>query len=226
MPVAIALLIYELTRIPAFAWSLAVGVLAIALEILDTRARKRRKQIALVWPEVLDSLVSASSSGLTIAEAIEDLCTQGPEILKPFWGSVIARLDSGSTIGNSLVELQAEVGEVHADRLVALIQIVSDAGGRGFHEALRQQVKIARDDLALTGELESKQGWVSGTAKVAIAAPWLIVAMLSTRSENADTYASVGGSMVLTVGLLVSTFAYQLIRILARGHQTPRVFAR
>lgn len=224
-PIIVGFSIQEITTVPAFAVSVAIGCLALELELLSNRAKQRRKLISRVWPEVLDSLISASSSGIPMAEAFHDLATFGPEVLRPQLKDVCSRLDSGQTLQQSLKEFQQEVSEVHVDRLVVLVAVVSDAGGRGFHEALRQQSKVARDDLALWGELESKQGWVTGTAKVAIAAPWIIVTLLCSRPENVAAYASPAGSLVLLGGLLVSAFAYQLIRLLGGGQSQPRVFA-
>lgn len=224
-PLVVGVLIQDISGIPAFAFSVAIGCLAIEFEFLSTRARQRRKLISQVWPEVLDSLTSASTSGLTFAEAFQDLGSVGPEALRPHFSAVCARLDSGQTLHQSLELFQFEANEIHVDRLVMLLGVVKDAGGRGFHEALRQQAKIARDDLALWGELESKQGWVTGTAKVAIAAPWIIVTLLCSRPENVAAYASLGGSLILMVGLMVSAFAYQLIRLIARSQVQPRVFS-
>ena len=226
LPTLVGLLIQEVAAIPAFAASVGIGALALEIEVLSTRAKQRRKIVARVWPEVLDSLISASTSGMSFAEAFQDLATIGPEALRPQLKSVVRRLDSGQTLQQSLAQLQSELSEIHVDRLVTLVSVVTDAGGRGFHEALRQQAKIARDDLALWGELESKQGWVTGTAKVAIAAPWIIVTLLCSRPENVASYASVGGSLILVTGLLVSAFAYQLIRMVANSQNQPRVFSQ
>jgi tight adherence protein B len=75
------------------------------------------------------------------------------------------------------------------------------------------------------GQLESKQGWVSGTAKLAVASPWIIVAMLSIRPENAAIYNSTSGAVVLLVGFLISIGAYRVIHLMSLLPQQPRVFA-
>jgi tight adherence protein B len=118
------------------------------------------------------------------------------------------------------------MAEVNVDRLVELVRIVSISGGQGFHVALRNQSVQVRQDLALAGELESKQGWVSGTAKVAITAPWLVVLMLCARKENVAAYSSPQGSWVLLIGLIVSVFAYRLIQLFGSISDPVRVFSR
>jgi tight adherence protein B len=214
----------EVVHVPAFAASMAAIVFAFCLEVLTMRARTRRRDISLAWPEVIDSLVSAASSGMSMNEAFLELSTSGPQSLRPNFRKVEAEVDAGSTLTQALSHLRNELAEVHVDRLVELVRIVSAAGGEGFYSALRLQGQQVRDDLALRGELESKQGWVSGTAKVAIIAPWLIVAMLCSRPENVQAYASAEGSGILLLGLVVSVFAYRLIQLLGRVSQPTRVF--
>jgi tight adherence protein B len=215
---------FEVTHVPAFAASVAVITIAFALELLTLRARFRRRAISLVWPEVIDSLVSAASSGMSMNEAFLELSASGPQLLRPNFSKVEADVDAGATLTGALCRLRDELAEVHVDRLVELVRIVSVAGGEGFYSALRAQGQQIRDDLALRGELESKQGWVSGTAKVAVIAPWLIVAMLCSRPENVESYASAAGSGILLLGLAISIFAYRLIQLLGRVSQPTRVF--
>jgi tight adherence protein B len=106
-----------------------------------------------------------------------------------------------------------------------LLGLVSEAGGAGLLSSLREQVRLVRQELAFSGEIASKLGWITGTAKIAVGAPWLIVAMLSTRPENATAYASTAGSLVLIVGLFVSVFAFKLVQTLGVLPESPRVFA-
>jgi tight adherence protein B len=211
---------------PAFALSLGVIVIAFCLEALTLMAKTRRWQVASVWPEVLDSLISASSSGMSMHESFIQLADTGPVVLRPHFRNLQFDLDSGSGLNQALHKLKIDLGQVNVDRLVELCRIVSAAGGEGFYAALRIQVTLVRDELALQGELDSKQGWVAGTAKVAIAAPWLIVAMLCTRPENIAAYANPQGTLILTFGLVMSIFAYRLIQLLGSTSKPPRVFAQ
>jgi tight adherence protein B len=122
-----------------------------------------------------------------------------------------------------MAELKTDVGEVHADRLIELVRMVSEIGSSGYHSLLREQSRSLRADLALDADIETKQSWVLGTAKLAVAAPWLIVALLSSRPENASVYNSSGGSTILIGGLLLSAFAYWLIHLMGSLPKMPRV---
>jgi tight adherence protein B len=72
--------------------------------------------------------------------------------------------------------------------------------------------------------LETKQGWVTGTAKLALVAPWIIVLFLVSRPENADIYNTNEGLTILLLGLTVSLVAYRLIGVLGNLAKPKRVF--
>ncbi len=216
----------SIIQVPAFALSIGTMLVAFCLELMTLMASSRRRQVAAVWPEVLDSLVSASASGMSMYESLIELAEIGPVLLRPHFRRLQVALDSGSSLEDALRELKIALGQINVDRLVELCRIVSAAGGEGFYAALRNQSALVREELALRGELESKQGWISGTAKVAIVAPWLIVAMLCSRPENIAAYATSEGTLILVFGLIISIFAYRLIHLLGSTSKTPRVFVQ
>jgi tight adherence protein B len=216
----------EISKVPAFAFSITIVLLAFTLEWLMIRSKSRRRAVINAWPEVLDSLVSASSSGISLFEAFLELADSAPTTLQPYFKQLERDLEAGMDLNAALRQLRDALVDVHVDRLVELIRIITSAGGQGFHAALRNQAIQVRAELALNGELESKQGWVTGTAKVAIMAPWLIVVMLCSRPENVDAYASSQGTAILLTGLFVSIFAYRLIQLFGSVGEPVRVFRR
>jgi tight adherence protein B len=216
----------SITRISALGLCLSIGTFGFCLESLSLRSRARRRALSAAWPQVLDSLQSAAFSGLPVTEAFSDLAESGPLALRPSFEGAVTRLDSGLPLAEVLDWLKSDVGEHHGDKLFEVIRAATLAGGQGYLESLRAQSAQIRSDLALSGELESKQGWVAGTAKLAVAAPWLIVAMLSSRPENATAYNQSGGIFILFVGFLVCLFAYRLIHIFGALPQRPRVFSK
>jgi tight adherence protein B len=206
-------LAYELTSIFALALSVAVGVIGFLLDALNARARSRRANLAALWPEVLDSVISSTSSGSSITESLIVLATEGPVSLRPSFVQFQDDIERGQSLSSALRKLKHRLGNAHSDRLLELLG------------SLREQVRLVRQELAFSGEIASKLGWITGTAKIAVGAPWLIVAMLSTRPENATAYASTAGSLVLIVGLFVSVFAFKLVQTLGVLPESPRVFA-
>lgn len=221
----VGMVAFELTQIMALSVSLSVGAMGFILEALNARAKSRRANVEALWPEVVDSLISAISSGGSITESILELSETGPAPLRQHFRSFRDDIDNGRALADALKSLKTRFADVHSDRLFELFILVSEAGGAGLLEGLRNQVQITRQEMAFSGEIASRLGWITGTAKIAVGAPWLIVALLSSRPENASAYASPEGSLILLFGLLVSIFAYRLVQALGAMPVSSRVFA-
>ena len=79
------------------------------------------------------------------------------------------------------------------------------------------------EDLRTRGELRARQSWTINGARVAVCAPWLVLALLSTRPQAARAYATTTGGLVLLVGALASAIAYRLMLRLGRLPEEERV---
>jgi tight adherence protein B len=204
----------------------ALATLGASLEALRLRAKQRSDQLEKLWPEVLDSLQSAASSGIGIVDSLSEISRVGPLRIQPAFQELVHRIDSGFGIDQSLDWLKSQLGQIQADRLVELIRVVYRSGGIGYLDSLRDQSLRIRSEIALWAELESKQGWVTGTAKLAIVAPWIVVATLAARAENVAIYNTAEGTGVLVVGLVVSVVAYRLVGLLGSLTRPDRVFTK
>lgn len=211
-------------KITALGVFVALGALAFGLEAISALAFSRRRNLVKLWPEVIDSIYSAISSGLSIPDAIDDLALRGPLRLRASFLRLSTRLDTGWSFDSALDELKSELGEAHADRLCEVLRLASALGSDSLARTLKRQAQDLRQEFSVIGQIEAKQGWVLGTAKIATAAPWIVVAMLSIRAENAHAYNSIPGATTLLFGFLVSLFAYRLVQTLGSLPSVPRVF--
>jgi tight adherence protein B len=204
----------------------ALATLGTSLEALRLRAKQRSDQLAKLWPEVLDSLQSAASSGFGIVDSLDEVSRGGPSRIRPAFQELVQRIDSGFGMDQSLDWFKSHLGQIQADRFVELIRIVNRSGGSGYLDSLRDQALRTRSEIALWAELDSKQGWVTGTAKLAIVAPWIVVATLAARAENVAIYNTAEGTAVLIVGLLVSLMAYRMVGLLGSLSKPSRVLTK
>jgi tight adherence protein B len=204
--------------------SMAAAVIGVCLEAVNLRAKSRSDAIAKLWPEVIESLQSAAKSGIGLIDSISELGESGPWKIRKQFVSFVQRIDSGQSFNESLTALKIELGQIHADRLIELIRLVHFSGGAGYLDSLRAQAQNTRSEIATWGELESKQGWVTGTAKLALVAPWIIVLFLASRPENVEIYNTNEGLTVLLLGLIVSLVAYRLIGVLGNLAKPKRTF--
>jgi tight adherence protein B len=211
-------------------WGLSLFVFfavpGIALELLTIWGKQRTSQLIKLWPEIIDTLQSLASSGSGIVDSLEHLATSGHPRVRPAFTGLVRRIDDGIGIEASLDWFKSQFGLAQADRLAELIRIVQTSGGVGYLSSLMSQSAQTRAEIALWGELESKQGWVLGTAKLAIVAPWIIVATLSARDENVAIYNTNQGLTVLLVGLVVSVAAYRMVGMLGHLERPGRVFTK
>jgi tight adherence protein B len=214
---------FEIPGLTIFSVLAAVG---LGFEALRLRAKRRSDQLGRLWPEVLDSLHSAARSGFGIVDSIDQVAATGPAGVRSTFREFVERIDSGMGLDTSLDWLKAQFGQLQADRLVELIRIVHRSGGAGYLDSLREQALRSRSEFALWGEIESKQGWVSGTAKLAIISPWVIVAILAARAENVAIYNTPEGTGVLVAGLLVSIIAYRLVTLMGSLSRPSRVLTK
>lgn len=198
---------------------------ALALEAVVLVANARHQALVEVLPELCESLASAISSGSNIHSALRDLKEVGPKTLKRSLMIVAQLLDRGIPTSDALRWLKVELSDVNSDQLIELLQSSLQNGGFGLVANLSRLAAQIRLESSLMGELLAKQGWVLGTAKLAIATPWALVWLLSRQPGNAAAYNSASGIVVLSTGLAVCLFAYLLILNFGALPKRRRVFA-
>lgn len=218
------LVTYLVTGVIGMGISLSILALGATLEVLRIKANARQKAFDELWPQVFDSFQNAASANLSTLEQLEYLSQKGPERLRREFGLLFAHLDAGIPLGDSLELFKKRMGSRHADYLALLIEVTTELGGRGLGEWWRKAASGIRREQALTGEVMAKQGWVLGSAKVALIAPWLIAFVLLRLEQNREAYASELGAMVLFFGLLLSLVAYALVNKLGQLRLPERVF--
>ncbi|MNW59678.1 hypothetical protein D3C74_376080 [compost metagenome] len=88
---------------------------------------------------------------------------------------------------------------------------------------MRTLALFLREDERTRGELEARQSWTVSGARLAVAGPWVVLALLATRPETAQAYNSMQGVAVLGGGAVCSLVAYQLMRRIGRLPEEARV---
>jgi tight adherence protein B len=83
--------------------------------------------------------------------------------------------------------------------------------------------ELLRSDARTRAELETRQGWVVSAARLAVAAPWVVLLLLATQSTTLDAYDSALGSAILLAGGTVCFVAYRLMLRIGRLPEDVRV---
>ncbi len=73
--------------------------------------------------------------------------------------------------------------------------------------------------------MESRQAWTVNGARLAVAAPWLVLLFMSFRPEVIGQYASPGGAAVLGLGAVLCVVAYALMMRIGRLPNERRILS-
>lgn len=212
-----------LTRIPSIALCFAVFAAMAPWAVVRGRARRRRARLRQLWPEVVDHLGSGIRAGLALPEAVAQIGERGPvELREPFTAFAEDYRATGR-FGESLDALKARLADPVADRIVEALRLTRDVGGTDLGRLLRTLSTFLREDVRTRGELEARQSWTVNAARLAVAAPWIVLALLATRSEAAAAYDTPAGFAVLAVGGACTVVAYLVMLRIARLPDDPRV---
>jgi tight adherence protein B len=90
---------------------------------------------------------------------------------------------------------------------------------------LRSLSGFLRDDSRTRSELESRQSWTVNGARLAVAAPWLVLLFLSFQQEVIRRYSSAEGMVVLVTGAAACLVAYRLMVRIGRLPDERRVLS-
>lgn len=226
VPVALTFtIVQEVIHVTLLSTAVAFGVLGLELEVLGQKARARTKLIEDEWPSVIESLESASQAGLSLLDSLRDIGESSQLIVGKEFAQLCNECDSGVRLDAALERLKQRLSLPSSDLTIETLRLANDSGSEGYQQTLHNQANSVRQRIALNQQILAKQGWVLGTAKVSVTAPWLIVGLLAMRSENAEVYNSQSGSTLLATGLIASFVAIRLIALIGRVDIRKRVFA-
>ncbi|MEO9246681.1 type II secretion system F family protein [Citricoccus nitrophenolicus] len=175
------------------------------------QAKKRRTLLRDVWPDAVDHLRSAIRAGLTLPEALIQLGEKGPVELQPAFREFARDYRSGLRFTDSLDHLKFRMADPVADRLIASLRLTREVGGADIGNLLSTLSEFLREDARTRSELESRQSWTVNAARLAVAAPWVVLLLLGTQPEAVRVYQTFSGLLVLAAGLVVSFICYQLM---------------
>jgi len=187
------------------------------------RARRRRASLRELWPDAVDNIASAVRAGLALPEALVQLGRRGPEELRPAFQAFAEDYRATGRFHDSLDQLKERLSDPVGDRLVESLRIAREVGGSDLGRLLRTLSTFLREDSRTRAELETRQGWTVNAARLAVSAPWIVLAMLCTRPESVRAYSSATGAGVLLAGGVVSVVAYRLMVHIGRLPEDERV---
>jgi tight adherence protein B len=193
----------------AVAFALIAGYLPVL--VVAGRARRRQRDLAEVWPDAVDNLASAVRAGMSLGEAVGGLGDRGPEPLREPFRAFARDYQVSGRFEDSLDLLKARLADPVGDRVVEGLRVAREVGGGDLGRLLRNLSGHLRDDARTRAELQARQSWAVNAARLAVAAPWLVLLLMCFQREVISRYASPAGTVVLAVGAGLCAVSYRLM---------------
>lgn len=215
--------VVTLTPPVAVAFAAMGGYLPLAL--VSGRARRRQREFAEVWPEAIDNLASAVRAGLSLPDALAGLAVRGPEPLRAAFAAFALDYQVTGRFSDCLDRLKVTLSDPVGDRVVEGLRIAREVGGGELGRLLRHLSGYLRDEQRTRSELEARQAWAVNGARLAVAAPWLVLLVMSSQPDVIGRYRSTAGVLVLAVGAAVCVGAYRVMMRIGRLPTDRRILA-
>jgi tight adherence protein B len=222
--VAATAVVFALVPVIAVAGAAGVLVLCLPFAVVVWRARAQRRATRVVWPDVVDHLVSAVRSGLALPDSVVTLARSGPPVTRAAFAEFERDYRMTGGFADSLDRLKDRLADPVADRIIETLRMSREVGGNELTTVLRNLAIYLRQDAAIRSEVEARQSWIVNAARLGVAAPWVVLLLLSTRPEAAQAYNSPTGIVVIIVGLVLSVVAYRLMIGIGRLPEERRWF--
>jgi len=222
---AAALLMQIVTGTPPVAVLFGVMGGYLPVVVVAGRARRRQRDFAEVWPEAVDNLASAVRAGLSLPDALGQLSVRGPEPLRPSFDAFALDYQVTGRFGECLDRLKDRLADPVGDRVVEGLRVAREVGGGELGRLLRNLSGYLRDEARTRSELEARQAWTINGARLAVAAPWLVLFMMSFQPSVIRRYASPAGTVVLLFAAGTCLVAYRLMMRIGRLPTERRILS-
>lgn len=189
---------------------------------LRGRARRRRRAHREVWAETIALISSGVRAGVSLPEVLCSLADRGPDVLRPHFYAFRSHYRSTNSFNAALGQLVDRMADPVADRVAVALQLAHDLGGTDLVRVLRALGDFVRDDLRTRKEVEARWAWTVTAARLAAAAPWIVLVGMSSRPEAAAAYDSAGGTILVICGAAATLIGYRLMLRAARLPDEPR----
>jgi len=214
--VVAAFVVQVVSGTPPVALSFGLIGAYLPVAVVSGRARRRQRELAGVWPEAVDNLASAVRAGMSLPDALAALGVRGPEPLRPAFDAFALDYQVTGRFGESLDRLKDRLADPVGDRVAEGLRVAREVGGGELGRLLRNLSTYLREDVRTRSELESRQAWTVNGARLAVAAPWLVLLFMSLQGDVVRRYVSAGGVVVLVIGAALCVVAYRLMMRIGR----------
>ena len=220
--IVVALAILAVTGAWPVALIVSVGVAFLPYAWVVSRLGAHAKTVRAAWPEVIDAMVSGVRAGTALPQVLCDLADEGPVPVRFAFEAFSRDYSANGRFELALDTMKETVADPVADRIVEALRIARSVGGADLTRLLQDLASLLREDARVRGELEARQSWTVGAARLGLAAPWVVLLLLSGGGASAHVWNSPGGVAVLCSGAGICVIAYLIMKAMGRLSTDPR----
>ena len=192
------------------------GAMAEGLNAVRSVRRSKRKASTAHWPQFIDDVASGVRAGVSVPQAMFEAGSRLDPAHKRLFSLAQDEWREGLGFEASLASLRSAIDAAAFEQFAQTIEIAHRQGGRSVATLLSQLARNVRAQEQLVHEIRGRQSVTVTSAKVAVAAPWVVLALTGARPEVRASYAS-GVGLVVIIGVsVVCALSYVAMRKVAQ----------
>lgn len=217
------LVLAGITGSGVIAGTLSLVALYLPISFIRTRRVKRLKAFREAWPDAIATLIAAVRSGVSLPEACMSLTRRGPAELAAGFEAFAGAYRATGSFSSAVTRMREFFSDPVADRIAVALMLARDVGGSDLVRLLRALGDFVREDLRVRKEVQARWSWTITAARVAAAAPWIVLVLMASRPEAAAAYNSPAGIVVITAGAGATLLGYRLMLLAGRLPEDKRL---
>jgi tight adherence protein B len=213
-----------LTGAPVVAFVPALAVATLPRAWFARRRAARLRALHQAWPDALRDIGASIGAGRSLGAAIGELAGTGPEPLRGAFERFPATARMLG-VAPALDLVKESLADPTSDRVIEVLILASERGGRIVQEILDDLVVATTKDIKVLEEIDTESLEMRINARAVLALPWFVLLALTFRGGAfRDFYQSGAGLLVVVAGGVLSAVGYAWIRRLGRTLDERRVF--
>jgi tight adherence protein B len=189
------------------------------------RRARRLSELQQAWPDGIRHIIGGIQSGMSLNQSIASLATNGPEPLRLAFGrfAVGARMVG---VPAALEIVKGQLSDSTSDRVIEVLLLAHERGGRIVTEVLRDLAEATSKDLKTMEEIASDRLEPKINSRAVFALPWFVLVMLcASAGPFRQFYQTAAGVVVILIAAAISLLGLWIVERLSRDPMEERVFA-
>jgi tight adherence protein B len=211
----ITLLVFYFTKVIVLALLSLVLTVALPGIILKNYKNKILDEKSNAWPFLIDDLISAIRSGMTLPDSLTEVAKNVPAALEDELQVFIQYYNRTGQINQALLGMKEKVIDPIGGLVIRMLLTVVRSGANDLGKSLKILSQAVRDQQQLDRELLARQSWVINSARLAVISPWIVLLAIWGQPSVQSTYQTPQGQAILFLVALICLSAYWFMKRMA-----------